>query len=88
MQTHLHMWRRRIQKNALGLEELIATGEAEQRGERVAGGQEGDDKDSKRRLAQLELRCISGVEAGQDEVAARVLAPVPKYLTGRHDSPS
>jgi hypothetical protein len=69
--------RRRAQEDAFGLEELIATGEAEQGSERVSGGQEGNHKDGQDCLAQLELGGILDVEARQDEVAARVLASVP-----------
>jgi hypothetical protein len=55
------------------LEELIATCEAEQRGERITGGQERDDKDRQHGLAEPELWFFC-VEARQEEVAARVLA--------------
>jgi hypothetical protein len=66
----------RIQEDALCLKGLIATREAEQRGKGIPGREEGDDKDGQHCLAQLELRCVFCVEARQDEVAARMLAPV------------
>jgi hypothetical protein len=51
---------RRIQEDALGLEELIATCEAEECGEGVARGEQCDDEDGQHGLADLELRhlCI------------------------------
>lgn len=39
-------------EDAFGLEALVATGEAEQRSERVAGGQQRDDEDGENRLCE------------------------------------
>ena len=76
-----------VQEDPLGLEQLIATCEAEQGGERVAGRQEGDDEDGKHVLAEPELR-VACVEAGEQEVSARVLAAVASPSLRGIDAPS
>jgi hypothetical protein len=59
-----------LQEDAVGLEALIATGEAEQCCEGVAGSEECDNKDGQNCLAEPKFGVFC-VEAGQYEVAAR-----------------
>jgi hypothetical protein len=73
-----------LQEDAFGLEALIATREAEQRSERVAGREERDNEDCQYRLTNPQL-WIFCVEAWENEVAARVLAYIlPKRHATTH----
>lgn len=80
------------QEDALGLEAPVATGEAEEHGEGVAGRQQGDDKDGEHRVGEAQLG-VFGIQAGQDEVAASILVckgPKPSRVWSHapcHDHP-
>lgn len=65
-----------VQEDGFGLEYLIATSEAEQRGERVSGCEECDDEDGQHRLGELELR-VFRIEAWEYEVAGAQAVSFP-----------